>query len=123
MALRELGAQKVSFSTNVRFVAVQGGQNFAVYDIETQQSYRYNIVIPLASTMAWMDGHRLMGQSAGQAVVFDYDGTNQQILVPSLWGNGAFFDRSYKKLFVLGQAAGATVLQNIDLLAGDDLPD
>ena len=123
LALRELGAQKVSFSTNVRFVAVQGGQNFAVYDIETQQSYRYNIVIPLASTMAWMDGHRLMGQSAGQAVVFDYDGTNQQILVPSLWGNGAFFDRSYKKLFVLGQAAGATVLQNIDLLAGDDLPD
>ena len=123
LALRELGAQKISFSTNTRFVAVQAGQNFAVYDMETQQSYRYNIVIPLASTMAWMDGHRLIGQSAGQAVVFDYDGTNQQILVPSLWGNGAFFNRGYKKMFVLTPSARTTVLQSIDLLAGSDLPD
>jgi hypothetical protein len=95
------GAQYISFSANARFVAVQSGSAFVVYDAETSRQSRYDLKIPLAPNQksTWMDGHRLTLNSGGNVLVFDFDGTNIQTLSASLAGFPSFFDRDYTAMF------------------------
>jgi hypothetical protein len=106
--LRTDGLQDyVSFSGNVRFVAVQAGAEFAVYDAETKRSYRYDTKLPLEAKAhaMWMDGHRLTLVSGGKTIVMDYDGINRQTLTPASPAFQAFFDRDYNAMFTLGPSA------------------
>lgn len=100
----------IEFSANTQFIAVQGGQNFAVYDAEHDRDFRYTIQSPIDTTnpqVSWMDGHRLMINSGGKMVVFDYDGINLQTLVGNVPGITPFFDRDYKVLYNVGPSVSA----------------
>jgi hypothetical protein len=123
LALHLEGAQKLKFSNNARFIGAQGGQNFAVYDIETQASYQYPLSNSLSAEMDWMDGHRFIGQSGGSVLVMDYDGINKQLVTPTLLSKGAYFSREYNHMLVVAPGSdGVVVLQDIDMRAGTDLP-
>jgi hypothetical protein len=124
LALQANGASKLSFSENARFIALQGGQNFAVYDIETDSYYQYSVKDPLAANLEWMDGHRLIGLSNNNVFVMDYDSTNQQSLVPAATTLGGFFSRNYNQMFTLTPASdkGIVNLERVDMRAGVDLP-
>lgn len=91
----------LEFSANTQFIALRGGQQFAVYDAENDRNYRYKLEKPIdANTKpAWMDGHRLMVTSASKMIVFDYDGINIQELSSNKPGIVPFFDRDYKVLY------------------------
>ncbi len=91
----------ITFSANARFVAVQAGSQFAVYDAETDRQYNYDsgLILTPAQQVTWMDGHRLMAVAGGKTVVFDYDGTNKQTLSPAVAGSVPLFDGNYKALF------------------------
>jgi len=105
MALRQTGGTKVSFSANTRFVAVEAGQGFAVYDFETQSYYRYTLSTKIDGPLHWMDGHRLVGSSQGKIFIMDYDSVNQQILSSTLLPDGGDFDRDYNHLLLLRHQA------------------
>jgi hypothetical protein len=124
MALRQTGGTKVSFSANTRFVAVEAGQGFAVYDFETQSYYRYTLSTKIDGPLHWMDGHRLVGSSQGKIFIMDYDSVNQQTLSPTLLPDGGYFDRDYNHLITVAPSSspGKTILQSIDLRAGSELP-
>lgn len=124
LALYAKGANKISFSDNARFIGAEGGQNFAVYDLETDRYYHYALKHPLPSSLHWMDGHRLIGASGGKVFVMDYDATNQQALVPTVSNLGGFFDRDYKQMYTLAPVAGSksVILERVDMRAGSDLP-
>ncbi|HSW78921.1 MAG TPA: PEGA domain-containing protein [Candidatus Babeliales bacterium] len=124
LALHNPGTQKVSFSDNARFIELENGQSFSVYDIETDSVYQYSLAQPLAGIMVWMDGHRLMGVSGGKVLVMDYDGTNIQQLTPSSLDSGPLFSRDFKHMLTIAASSSdsSIVLQNIDLRAGNDLP-
>jgi hypothetical protein len=100
----------ISFSANARFIEVQGGSEFAVYDAENNDQFRYDIKLPLAPTQKakWMDGHRLILISNNKTVIFDFDGTNLQTLSPADSGHDVFFDRDYTWLFNLVPAPSAS---------------
>lgn len=93
--------QFVSFSANARFIAVQNGKSFAVYDAETDRRYFYDLELSLPpdQKVEWMDGHRLILVNDGKTVIFDYDGINMQTLSDSLPGVNPFFDREYTLLY------------------------
>lgn len=97
------GAEYVSFSAIARFVAVQGGSAFAVYDAETGRQFRYDTKLEVKphQKATWMDGHRLMLNSKGYVQVFDFDGTNLHQLSASSSIYTPFFDRGYTALFTL----------------------
>jgi hypothetical protein len=97
------GAEYVSFSANARFVAVQGGSKFAVYDAENNRQFRYDTGLQLAehTKATWMDGHRLNLTSQNKLHVFDFDGTNRQELNAVHAGTKPMFDRDYTALFTL----------------------
>jgi hypothetical protein len=122
-ALTVTGGTKVSFSANTRFVEVEAGQQFGVYDFETDTPYQYTITTPLAEPMEWMDGHRLIGVSGGNVVVMDYDSTNSQALMPTSLTEGAgMFSRDYNQMFTLASGDTGSSIQRIDMRAGIDLP-
>lgn len=93
--------QFVSFSDNARFIAVQSGSKFAVYDIETDRRYYYDSKLAFApgQQATWMDGHRLLAVIGGKNIVYDYDGINMQTLSASYDGFLPFFDRDYVELY------------------------
>lgn len=127
IALISLGsgsAGTLSFSFNGRFAALQAGQKFTVYDIETQSRYQFSLSKNISGPFVWMDGHRWIGQSDGSILIMDYDGTNQNLMVSSINPEGGYFDRDYRQLFNLASTGeGSTVVLEItDLRAGQDLP-
>jgi len=124
IALRATGANKIGFSDNARFIEIEGGQNFGVYDFETNNEYQYALQAPLSTPLDWMDGHRLIGQSNGNVFVMDYDSINQQTLVPTTTPLGGLFSRDYKQMYTLAPVAGSTnvSLERVDMRAGTDLP-
>lgn len=95
-----INPQFVSFSQNTRFIAVQGGSNFAIYDAETIRQYRYDTKLNIANQKAtWMDGHRLTAVDNGKATVFDFDNTNKQTLAKADPSFGTLFNRDYDAFF------------------------
>jgi len=99
--------QYLSVSANTRFIGVQGGSEFAVYDAEHSRQYRYDTKLALApgQKATWMDGHRLAVISEKQVAVFDFDGINLQKLSASEPGFLPFFDRDYDNLYTIGTSA------------------
>lgn len=76
----------VSFSNNAQFIMAESGNQFGVYDIENEKGYNYTTRQPIDRPQvhaAWIDGYRLAYVSQGQLLMFDYDDTNPQALVPA----------------------------------------
>lgn len=97
----------VSFSQNTRFIVAQSGQHFEVYDAEYKQSYKYDIsqVFDPSSKVTWMDGHRMLGRSGGKIIMFDFEGSNFQTIIPSSATSLPMFDRDYTVLYTLNTAS------------------
>ncbi len=102
-ALKQTNPQFVSFSATAGFIAVQGGDNFTVYDVENQHPIKFDIKLNLSPgyKATWMDGNRLTAVSANTLQVFDFDGTNLQSLNVMSPDFVPFFDHDYKAIFTL----------------------
>lgn len=119
--LRIQNPQDVSFSANARFLAAQSGQELAVYDAENDRQYKYELEEPIDTgrPIKWMDGHRLATSTAGEVLVFDFDGINRQKLMPISSKTDVMFDRDYENSYTLTgskETAGSFVLTQTKLL-------
>lgn len=119
-ALRQDNPQFLSFSDNARFIEVQSGSKFSVYDAEDIRVIHYDTQLSVdASVQAtWMDGNRLVLPSAGKLEVFDFDGTNKQTLNTIEPGYASAFDKDYKALFTVSpsvEVPGRTALVRTEL--------
>lgn len=110
--LKVAGVNYVAFSANTRFVMAENGSNFAVYDAENDKGYTFDVKAPLDAPQThatWMDGHRIVMTSNGMMTVFDYDGSNKQVLLGTQAKFLPFFDRDYEYLYSFGGAEGMTL--------------
>lgn len=90
--------QKISFSDNAQFIAVQHGSKFAVYDAYQDQKfyYKFNSTFNSKNKLAsWMDGFRMRAVVKNKVIVFDFDGTNYQTLSKITPGFLPLFNRDY----------------------------
>ncbi len=102
--LKTINPTYVSFSDNTRFIMVQNGQQFAVYDAESDKGYAYSVEAPMDAPQQhaeWIDGHHLSFVSGGKAYVFDYDNTNPAMLAASNVAFKPFFKADFKQLYNL----------------------
>jgi hypothetical protein len=123
--LRAQQADYLSFSDSARFIVLEKANQFAVFDALTAKQYNYVSTQPIDAPQPhadWMDGDRLEYVSGGKLVVFDYDYTNVQTLVPANPNDPVFFDRNYKFLYTLApsKAAAAEDLTDTSLLIPTD---
>ncbi|HET7059838.1 MAG TPA: PEGA domain-containing protein [Candidatus Saccharimonadales bacterium] len=103
----------VSFSNNAQFIMAENGNQFGVYDIENEKGYNYVTPQPLDSPQqhaTWMDGNRMTYVSGGQLLMFDYDGTNSQQLVPASPAYLPVFAPDFKFVYTLAPNAAAGAL-------------
>lgn len=121
--LRINNPSQVSFSANARMIAAQSGQDFVVFDAETDRQYRYSIADKFDSDRPafWMDGHRLVSSTDNSVIIFDFDGINQQKLIPINNRTDAMFDRDYENIFTLApaQTDGKSALVKTKLLVSN----
>lgn len=113
MSLELNNPQYVSFSDKHRFIAMQSGQDFAVYDGEESRVYRFISGLNLANNQqaVWIDGYHLSVVTDGQADIFEFDGANMQALINSLASFGAYFDNDYRFVYsIASQIDGRIVL-------------
>lgn len=116
------GADKLSFSDNTRFIGLQSGQKFAVYDIETASPYYFTVKAPITAPLHWMDGHRFIGQTGNNVYVSDFDNSNVVEVTPTIYDQGAFFSRDYQQMITVASSQNGPVLERVDMRAGVDLP-
>jgi hypothetical protein len=92
----------VSFSPGSQYIVFESGTDFAVYDADRLIGYTYSAPDALDTPQThayWMDGARLDYISHGQIVVFDYDGSNRQVLVSASAQYKPAFTPSNKYLY------------------------
>jgi hypothetical protein len=99
------------FSQNTRFVLAQSGQHFEMYDAEADKIFRYDIDKKLddPSKVVWMDGHRLRASNEKKIMIFDFDGSNRQTLVPAAPNLPVFFNRDFTALYSLNEQSATPV--------------
>jgi hypothetical protein len=109
----------IGFSTNTRFISVQNGKNFGVYDNELKKKYQYQLdeEIPETTKARWMDGYHLALSANGRSLVLDFDGTNKQALAPSINDIEPLFDRDYVSLFTPISVEGKVAVTRSELVA------
>jgi hypothetical protein len=120
MSLILANPQFVSFSDNTRFVSMQSGKQFVVFDAEQNKVFRYTSPLPITSTQqaTWMDGHRMTVVTDNKVQVFEFDGTNSQTLTASRPEFIPYFDRNYKYIFtMMPQADGKIGFETGQLIA------
>ncbi len=117
--LKVPNANFISFSDNARFIMVENGTQFAVYDAENDKGYAYTLPDPMDQPQVhakWMDGHRMMYVSNGKVVVFEFDNANHEVLNAADPNYLPIFDTDYKYIFTMADqtskdASGATTTQ------------
>ena len=105
----------LSFSPNAQFIVAEGAREFGVYDNQNSRGYNYTAPLSLDAPQvhaAWMDGDRLTYVSGGKLIVFDYDHTNQQTLMPADASFLPFFTPNYKSVMTLAPG-GSTAETNL----------
>lgn len=109
--LKAPAAQYVAFSDNSRFVVAQGGQQFAVYDAETDKGYAYATKLSMDEAQqhaTWMDGHRLMFVGNGKTYIFEFDYANRETLSAADTAFVPVFDNKYSNVYTIaGQSVKA----------------
>jgi hypothetical protein len=108
---RVINPTYLSFSPNAQFILTEGGQQFSIYDIGNTHGYSYTATAPIDAPQthaAWMDGDRLTYVSNGKLLVFDYDHTNQQTLMPAGSAYLPAFAPDYSYMYSLAPVAGST---------------
>jgi hypothetical protein len=99
----------IAFSNNTQYLLAESGQNFAVYDFENSDQYKYTVSQPMDNPQLhakWMDGNRLEFVSDGKLVVFDYDYRNLQTLVGASPVYLPAYSSDYSYLYTIRGAAG-----------------
>ena len=125
--LRVTSPSYMAFSTNSRFMMVEGGTSFGVYDAEDEKGFSYSLPTALDAPQThatWMDGHRLLYTSGGTLTMVDYDNSNRQKLTTNSPAYVPSFDSGFKYLFTFApskQDAAKTSLTSTSLRTAADL--
>src|SRR3569833_2015730 len=104
LALSLDNVSRLSFSPTNQYIEADNGAALAIYDVQTQQSYKYNLPANASAPLVWLDGSHFIGDVNGQLYIMDYDSQNAQALTDSSEPDGGFISRDFNHLL--------TVLQN-----------
>ncbi len=105
--LRLKSPQFASFSNNGAFISTQSGAEMVVYDIEGDRQFKVSLnhAITLADKIAWVDGYRFTFTDGGNSYVVDFEGSNEQKLMPASSTAGPYFAPDYKNVFSLAPSS------------------
>ena len=97
------GVQWLYFANSGRFVVAQNGSNLSVYDLERKQNFVFTIPgnPPYKSEhhLKWLDDFHLVSDAGGTLHIFEYDGTNIEVIGKVSEGYDISLSNNGKRLF------------------------
>lgn len=108
-----------NMTDNGQFATIQDGVSFATYNLEVSQASQTPLVegsAPLPQKLRYLDGYLLWGVRNGILHTYEFDGANQQDLMPVLPELGATLSPSAKYLYSFVREDGAVVLNRVQML-------
>ncbi|CAN5700157.1 hypothetical protein BH23PAT2_BH23PAT2_04890 [soil metagenome] len=97
----EVEPSKVSFSSNARNIMMQAEDEFSIYDLEQKERYLYAFGNQSNAQAFWLDGHRITVVADDMLRVIDFDGHNEQELVPCRASFRPLVDNGYEYLYCI----------------------
>ncbi len=113
------GAQYLSIKTDGRFVVAQNGGVFETYDIELQKTTKTALkgTSDVTSQLQWLDGYTVWSDRDGTIRLYEFDGANQQDIMPVVPGFGASVSPNGKYLYGISKTAdGVYHLERVTLI-------
>lgn len=91
----------VTFSNSARFIALQSGSQFSIYDLQYDTHYHYDTGLSFQPNQLadWMDGNRLDAVIGGKLTIWDFDGTNMISYVESSSNFLPAFNQNYSAVY------------------------
>jgi hypothetical protein len=109
-------------STGQRYFSLQSGNNFSIYDILTQNHYRFSLKPNLSSPnpATWMDDNRLTSFSDGNMTIFGFDGTNIDTIAKATNLFNGIFSNNYNAAYYLDytQSTSTWSVNRAGMIAG-----
>lgn len=104
------------FSNNGRFLLASQGAVFSGYDFDSKAKIKFSLSSQPFAPAQWLDNYHLTANLAGNLIIMDYDGANQQSLSPDSYYQGAYLSKDSKHLvFTKDSAGSAATLINLSL--------
>ncbi len=113
--------QRLKFSDSAQFFTVQNGNRMLTYDFEDKLQYQTTLPFELApdTALTWADSNHLQATAAdGTVYLFEYDGQNQQALVPTRSGTRLYFAPNYQYTYRLFDGDAGARLEVVSLVSG-----
>ncbi len=109
-------------STGQRYISLQSGNNFSVYDTLTQDHYRFTSASNLNSqnSATWMDDNRFIGFSSGNMIIFGFDGTNVETIAKANNLFNGLFSPNYDAAYYLNynSATSTWIVDRAGMISG-----
>ncbi len=119
--MRIVDPNYLSFSSvTQQFIMAENGNQFAVYDLENRNGYRFDITSPIDAPQtraSWLDGSHLTVVSNGKLLIFDYDNANQQPTVSASSSYIPYFSTDFKTMFYFDSVNQLISLNQVSLVA------
>lgn len=113
---------EMSFSENGRFIMAYAGASVASYDFDELAGYQFQLGFTLSpgTKLAWNDGfHLLAFDEKLDAHLIEFDGTNQQTLVPALAPGRWLLGEASEAIYRSATEGDKTVLRASSLVASN----
>ena len=112
------GASDVSLEHNSRFAIMRLGDGFATYDIELDKydETKWAIQPTTPRPLTWLDQHMLWSDNGGQLRLYEFDGANQQNIMPVAEGFSVSVSPNDKFIYAITKTDKAYELRRAQLI-------
>ncbi len=112
------GVSSLAISRNNRFVVAQLSDGYATYDIELKKFDKTTWAYPATAphTLNWLDDYMLWSDNSGQLRFYEFDGANQQTIMPAAEGFAASLSQNDKYIYAIAKTDKGYELRRAQLV-------
>lgn len=109
---------RLTVSRNGRFIVAQNAAGYTTYDIELKKTDTTVFKRPVAvdRKLQWLDDYMIWSDAGGMLRFYEFDGANQQDIMPVLEGQTAILSGNNKYIYVLSPSETGVSLQRAKLI-------
>lgn len=109
---------RLNFSHNGRFVVAQSAAGYTTYDIELKKTDTTAFKRPVAveRKLQWLDDYMIWNDAGGILRFYEFDGANQQDIMPVVEGQTAILSGNNKYIYAVAPTETGVSLQRARLI-------
>lgn len=109
---------RLNFSHNGRFVVAQNPGGYVTYDIELKKTDTTTFKRPVAveRKLQWLDDYMIWNDAGGILRFYEFDGANQQDIMPVVEGQTAILSGNNKYIYAVAPTETGVSLQRAKLI-------